>query len=269
MRPLILTVLVTGLLGGCVKKGVHEGVLDELAQTQSELEGTGEQLRHCENRATAVEAQLAETARDLEQEQGRVSDCSVELTRTRALLEASGEEAQLLASRLADLSAVEAELRERDNIFRSIIQRFQSLIDTGMLEVVVQDGRLKLQLPQDILFEPGRADIGEDGVLTLTEVGGVLATLDDRQFEVEGHTDNVPITRTFASNWELSTARALAVVHIFLDAGVPAQNISAAGFGDSRPRASNDDDEGRALNRRIEIVMVPNLEAIFGDVTPE
>ena len=70
MRPLFLTVLVTGLLGGCVKKGVHEGVLDELAQTQSDLAGTSEQLRHCENRATAVEAQLAETARDPSRSKG-------------------------------------------------------------------------------------------------------------------------------------------------------------------------------------------------------
>ena len=72
------------------------------------------------------------------------------------------------------------------------------------------------------------------------------ANFSDRRFQIEGHTDNVPIkSARFPSNWELSTARALAVVHLLTDMGVTPENLSAAGFGEFRPRADNDTDEGK------------------------
>jgi chemotaxis protein MotB len=265
----VFSLSAPSLLTGCVKKGVHEGVLDQLAQRNAAYDDLATELVNCETLAADRASTISSTVLELEQQTGRLAECNSSLAESRSLLEQSGEETQLLASRLADLAAVEAELRERDAIFRSIIERFQSLIDNGLLEVVVERGRLSLKLPQDILFEPGSAEVGEEGEVTLREVATVLASLGDRQFQVEGHTDNVPITRRFDSNWELSTARALAVVHIFVDAGVPPINVSAGGFGEFQPRATNDTDEGRALNRRIEIVMVPNLENIFGDAVVE
>ena len=84
-----------------------------------------------------------------------------------------------------------------------------------------------------------------------------------RSFQVEGHRDNVPIsTERFPSNWELSSARALSVVRILIDAGVAPEHVSGAGYGEYQPVASNDDRDGRRLNRRIEIVMLPNLDVI-------
>ena len=125
-------------------------------------------------------------------------------------------------------------------------------------------------MPQDILFESGSADIGDEGQIALIEVATVIAALSERQFQIEGHTDNVPIeTRRFPSNWELSAARALAVVHLFEEYGVPPTNISAAAYAEFQPRAPNDTPQNKALNRRIEIVMVPDLEAIFGNITPQ
>ena len=97
----------------------------------------------------------------------------------------------------------------------------------------------------------------------MVEVAGVLAAFPDRQFQVEGHTDNVPIsTERFPSNWELSSARALAVVRLLADSGVAPENVSGAAFGEYQPVASNDDRESRRRNRRIEIVMLPNLDVI-------
>ena len=96
-------------------------------------------------------------------------------------------------------------------------------------------------------------------------LGRVLGELDDRQFQVEGHTDDVPIsTERFPSNWELSSARALSVVRLLIQAGVPPENVSGAGYGEFQPVASNEDAGGRRLNRRIEIVMLPNLDIIAG-----
>ena len=90
----------------------------------------------------------------------------------------------------------------------------------------------------------------------------------DRRFQVEGHTDDRPIsTAQFPSNWELSAARALSVVKLLVAQGVSPENLSGAGYGEYHPVAVNETAEGRRLNRRIEIVMLPNLDVI-ADVNP-
>jgi chemotaxis protein MotB len=87
--------------------------------------------------------------------------------------------------------------------------------------------------------------------------------LTGRKFQVAGHTDNVPIDRAkFASNWELSTARAVAVVHFLVAHGVPAEALSAAGYGEFAPLVANDSAEHKAKNRRIEISLVPAMDEL-------
>jgi chemotaxis protein MotB len=122
-----------------------------------------------------------------------------------------------------------------------------------------------VNLSSDILFPSGSAAVSKDGKAALVEVAQVLAQIPDRKFQVEGHTDNVPIkTDAFPSNWELASARALVVTKTLVDAGLPASRVSAASFGDTKPSASNGTQEGRAQNRRIEIVVVPDLSSLPG-----
>ena len=137
------------------------------------------------------------------------------------------------------------------------------------MSVTIDRGRMVIQLPQDILFQSGSATLGAEGRSVISQVGSVLADFDDRRFQVEGHTDDVPIsTERFPSNWELSSARALAVVRLLTAQGVAPENVSGAAFGEHQPRASNDDRASRALNRRIEIVMLPNLDVIATTQVP-
>lgn len=146
---------------------------------------------------------------------------------------------------------------------RKFLARFRTLIDGGRLTVSIVNGRMVIHLPQDILFESGSATLSREGRQTLGEVGGVLAELNDRRFQVEGHTDNVPIsTARFPSNWELAAARSLSVVHLLTEQGVSSEDLSGAGYGEHQPVASNENPEGRRRNRRIEIVMFPNLNLI-------
>jgi chemotaxis protein MotB len=194
--------------------------------------------------------------------QDRLGLAAEEVHRLEVLLSDQGTEYERLQERLDQLAAVEAEVRERNQIYADVLGRFRSLIDAGQLGVSIVRGRMVINLPQDVLFASGSATLGAEGVQTLTEVGRVLAELEDRTFQVEGHTDNVPISGTFRSNWELSSARALSVVRVLIDAGVPPERLSGAGYGEYQPVASNEDSEGRRLNRRIEIVMLPNLDVI-------
>ena len=120
-------------------------------------------------------------------------------------------------------------------------------------------------LATDILFASGSASLSKDGKAAIGEVGQVLASIPKRSFQVEGHTDNVPIASAqYPSNWELAAARAITVLKSMVESGLPGERISAASFGDTRPVASNDSKETKAQNRRIEIIIVPDLSQLPG-----
>lgn len=281
--PVIVSTVVLLLpLWGCVvRKSTHEATLGELARERAAM---AELEREKADREAALSGELAEQqreARELMSEIARLEDslsdmevqkeevegffeeARAEVYRLETILEERGAESRQLQSRLRALSAVEREVRERNQIYQDVIGRFRALIDAGRLSVSIARGRMVINLPQDILFGSGNADLGSEGRQTLSEVGDVLAELTDRTFQVEGHADNVPISNErFPSNWELSAARALSVVHLLVRQGVAASNLSGAAYAEFQPVADNDTPEGRRLNRRIEIVMLPNLDII-------
>jgi chemotaxis protein MotB len=144
-----------------------------------------------------------------------------------------------------------------------MLQRFQSMIDSGRLRVRITRNRMLIELSENILFDSGRARLRDQGEAALAEIVQVLNTIPNRQFQVAGHTDNIPMRSSrFDSNWELSTARAVNVARYMIEQGMSADRISAAGYADTQPVASNESAEGRAQNRRIEIVLVPNLDEL-------
>ncbi len=119
----------------------------------------------------------------------------------------------------------------------------------------------------EILFDSGKARIKNDAFAALDEVASVItAKAADLNVGVEGHTDNVPIKFSgWKSNWELSTARATSVLHYLIEKGVLPGKLSATGFGEFRPVDSNDTAKGRLKNRRVEIVILPELKKIPGE----
>jgi chemotaxis protein MotB len=134
------------------------------------------------------------------------------------------------------------------------------MIDAGQLKVVIRDGRMLIALPNDVLFDSGKTNIKSDGQTALARVAQVLATIPDRKFLVAGNTDNVPIHIShFPSNWELSTARAVEVTKFLVANGMKPEVLAAAGYGEFAPVGPNDTPDHRAQNRRIEIVLQPNL----------
>ena len=111
----------------------------------------------------------------------------------------------------------------------------------------------------------GSADLSADGKTAIVAVSSVLASIPEREFQVEGYTDNVPIkTAQYASNWELASGRSLTVVKTMIESGMPATRVSAASFGSEHPESANTTDVGRAANRRIQIVVVPDLSSLPG-----
>jgi chemotaxis protein MotB len=143
-----------------------------------------------------------------------------------------------------------------------LTKRLEADIARG--DITIQRGRdrLTITLVERVLFDSGQAQIKPSGVGVLKQVSEILKSQPDKQVRVEGHTDNVPIgaklKERFPTNWELSTARATSVVRYLLDeGGLDPGSLSAVGFADTRPIASNDVEEGRMANRRIDIVLYP------------
>ncbi len=173
-------------------------------------------------------------------------------------------------ARLDELRKAQAAAESRAALFKSVLERLKKLVDAGDLKIAMRDGRLVIQLPNDILFDSGSAEVKPAGRGTLKKVADVLATIKDRKFQVAGHTDDVPIASTrYPSNWDLSTARAVEVVKILIAAGLRPQTLSAAGYGEFDPIAPNDGPASRAKNRRIEITLVPNLDELYSIPEPK
>jgi len=135
--------------------------------------------------------------------------------------------------------------------------------DGNQLTVKEIDGKVYITLDNDMLFKSGSWKINENGEETIAAIGEVLAENKDLSIQVEGHTDNKAFKENKMSNWDLSTKRASAIVEIFSqNENINPKNLTASGRGEFDPIADNETKEGRALNRRIEIIISPNLEEI-------
>ncbi|MCX5714684.1 MAG: OmpA family protein [Candidatus Omnitrophica bacterium] len=160
------------------------------------------------------------------------------------------EKIEELSSQLDELAQAKKLLEE---------QLGQEIRDKEVSLQMMEKG-LVITFVADILFDSGKATIKTDSYPTLNKVTSVLETnVPDFNIGIEGHTDNQPIKFSgWKSNWELSTARALSVLHYMVDKkGISPERVSAVGYGEHRPVASNDSLEGRHQNRRVEVVILP------------
>lgn len=258
LTAILILILALTSLQGCVKKSEYEAL-------QAKHNDTIKMLGERTQRVSDLEAEVA----SLQKRQGELEAAKTELEsklanalKNNSNLQGSVEEMQRA---LAELEQRKAEADARINEYKAFLAQFQKLADEGKLKIKVRDGLLVLELATDVLFSSGRAKLSDDGETAITEVAVVLAGLKDKKFQVEGHTDNIPTNNArFKSNWELASARAITVVQTMIEGGMPPQRISAASYGDTTPAASNDTDTGKATNRRIEIVVVPDLSKLPG-----
>lgn len=261
---------------GCVTKEAHQELQAELDKTRAEL--VGEQQAHAgaqrelereRNQLAALEQQIADLEKQLAEQKawadgavGALQSNLARVVKDRSALEASITEMESALEEARERKR-QAEKRIRD--YRELLAKFKPLIDSGRLQVKIVDGRMVVALSMDILFDSGSAQLSKDGAETVQQVTVLLASIHGKRYQVEGHTDTVPIrTKTYPSNWELGSARALSIVKTMVDAGMPADRVSGATFGEWRPAASNDTDDGKAQNRRIEIVILPDLSGLPG-----
>ena len=203
-------------------------------------------------------SQLQQNNKALEQNLVQLEDRLKNVERLKRELEEVRAAREAQESQLAKVKQeVNTVSREIDRITQALEEKF------GKSLVVTQhQDRLVLTMLGQILFASGEAQLTPLGLDIMKQVGEVLATLPNKNIQVEGHTDNNPIygrlQKRFPTNWELSTARATTVLRYLIEqTGMDPKDFAATGYADTRPAVANDTDEGRAQNRRVEIVLYP------------
>lgn len=156
----------------------------------------------------------------------------------------------------------EQEKQELQEAMELLEKRLKKEIDDKEVSLQMAERGLVITFVAEVLFDSGKAQIRSEAYPVLDKVARVIREkVYDREIGIEGHTDNEPIKYSgWKSNWELSTARATSVLHYMVDNGkLDPKKLSAIGYGEYRPIASNETKEGRQKNRRVEIVIIPKI----------
>jgi chemotaxis protein MotB len=169
------------------------------------------------------------------------------------------------------ISKMKNDLTELQRAKDELEKQLQDEINNKQVKVEMQEKGLVITFVSEVLFDSGKAKLRKDSYPKLEKVADVLnTTVSDLNVGIEGHTDNRPIKKSgWKSNWELSTARALSVLHYLSDKNVAEPRLAAIGYGEYKPVASNDTKEGRQANRRVEIVILPKTETKNAEATPD
>jgi len=250
--------------------GSVQGQIRDLEQKMASGNASAQdEITKLKKQAEELEANAAQIAKEREQLRQEQSGLTASLEQERQRLKAEeAERARLEQERTAKEEEIARLTRTQQELSKSL----QDEIAKGNITIQQVRDRLTINMVDRVLFDSGRAEIKSAGVKVLKQVADVLKTVTDKQIRIEGHTDNVPISTKlqdrFKTNWELSTTRATTVVRFLIDqGGVDRQYLSAVGYAETRPIASNDSEEGRASNRRIEIVLYPrDLKEIAGQL---
>ena len=176
----------------------------------------------------------------------------------RVLHEVLGiEEKSLGVIDLIDEITIKKSLQELTGLNNpNILDDMDDIAEDSAMAVDTNEAKVVVRVPGANLFKPGQADLQLSGRPVLDGVIAVIRKYPDYKIHIQGHTDDDPIsTEKFPTNWELSAARATAVLRYFFDKGVEPEKMTATGYADTFPLASNDTDQGRTLNRRVEFVL--------------
>jgi len=247
-----------------------DGLENEKGQLNSELGDVRGQITDLEQKFASGSASAREEIAKLQKQASELEANAARTAKEREQLRQ--EQSQLAATLEQERLAKEEEIKRLTRTQEELSKSLQDEISKGNITIQQVRDRLTINMVDRVLFDSGQAQVKPAGVKVLKQVGDVLNKISDKQIRIEGHTDNVPISSKlqgrFKTNWELSTARATTVVRYLIDqGGVDRQYLSAVGYADTHPLASNDSEEGRSSNRRIEIVLYPkDLKEIAGQV---
>jgi len=253
MTLLAVVAVVALAMGGCTVMGstyvkkVNEAdnLARELAKTTGERDQLAADKKELENALKAKSDSLSQTIVELRQKNGALESENGRLKQDIAALQKLQEE----------------KVQKVSKTYEDLLVKMKGEIAKGEITISELKGKLTVNMVDAILFDSGKAEVKPEGQAVLQKVVSILKDVKDKAIRTEGHTDNVPITgglaKKYPTNWELSAARAINVTRYLKEQGIDPAHLSAVAYGESKPVASNDTPEGKAKNRRIEIILVP------------
>ena len=249
----------------CERTADLEGVL---ATTEKDLAATKDDLNASRNQVKQLSEDLADAKKsydDLKRSSGaQVAGLSTDLENKQREL---AEKEELLKNREERLKMLEEIVKKQDELMKALSNRVKDALmgfDADELSVEMRDGKVYVSMSDKLLFKSGSDAVEPKGVEALNKIADVLKKNLDISMAIEGHTDSIPIkTNRFKDNWDLSVARATSVVRILTSNGVDPDRLTASGKGEFSPKAPNSTKEGRATNRRTELVLSPKLNELL------
>jgi chemotaxis protein MotB len=294
VSPLRSVVVLSAVLStgstGCVSKVIYDRTVADAAKAQADsdakqkddathIQGLEQQLAAAEATTQDRDAKLSDLETTSHNLQAQLDEATAMNQQLRGELERLGKDVdKILAdrgtlskalddakSRLDELRKAQAAAETRTQLLGDLQRHFQPLVDAGQLRLEARGARVVMILKGDLLFDPGRAELRAAGKGSLMEaahaIGTMSATAGVRRMVVTASVDDEPLkSKHFESTWDLTVARAVAVVKYLVSLGVPASSLTAAGAGSFDPVGPNDSAEARARNRRVEIALLPSQE---------
>ena len=269
--PVILVLIVFAT--SCVSTKKYDALLtdkmqveNEKADTEEQLEIAREEIERLKQRIEGLNNQLDALAADTTAQ----GEAYAKLERYyNNLLENSDKLSQEFVDQQKKIQELEKVLKEKEKAVNDIRNKVsQALLNfkENDLTIDIKNGKVYVSLAEQLLFGSGSIEVDKKGVDALKQLATVLKNNPEINIMVEGHTDNVPISRKsqyMQNNWDLSVLRATSIVDILTEAGVEPSKITAAGKGEFLPLNPNDSAEGKQKNRRTEIILTPELDELF------
>ncbi|HNN94086.1 MAG TPA: OmpA family protein [Pseudomonadota bacterium] len=256
--PSLRRVLPLALLFAVSACGIPKEQWEQKLRENADLQS---KVNDLEGQKTKLQHEIADLTKERDDLQRAINALKGDMSKSDREKADLIEKLAKMNKTLEDLQRAQEAAEKRAKAFRDLVAKFKAMVDAGKLQVEVRNGLMIVKLPDNILFDPGKTDLKKEGQDAIVQVTNILNGIEGRKFQVAGHTDNKPIkSGKFRDNWELSAQRALTVTDLMIKTGLDARRLSAAGYADVLPVATNDTDDGRRQNRRIEIVLVPNLE---------
>ena len=246
-------------------RGLNKNYQDLLAQNQNLIKGNQRETKK-------ILAQLQKSQSDLIKREDSLAVLESEFNKRKNELDALSEQMAAMQERLRQkelaYNALNDEVKHKDSTMmalkNSVANALVGFKDQG-LTVTTRNGRVYVSMENNLMFASGSFDVNANGKDALNKLANVLKDKTDLNILVEGHTDSIPYrgSGNLNDNWDLSSKRATSIVRILTDGNIDPKKITAAGRGEFNPIASNATPEGRAKNRRTEIILMPDLSSLY------
>ncbi|MDT0557953.1 OmpA family protein [Ichthyenterobacterium sp. W332] len=250
-------------------QSAYDKAVKERNQLQNELAATKTNLDNLKASYDALEknssAAIAENSQKNRELLAQLEAKEQALAAESARLENLKKELENRSKRVAELENVIASKDAAMRKLKDAISKALTNFEGKGLTVEQRNGKVYVSMENKLLFQSGSWSVGAEGRQAVQQLGSVLAQNPEIAILIEGHTDNVPYkgNAQLSGNWDLSTKRATAIVNILREnAAINPENLTAAGRGEYAPIAANDSPEGKAKNRRIEVILTPKLDEI-------